>query len=104
MEILLDGILLRTLSRTHLVRPAALDRDAVVRGGQSCQQALAAVDADHLQAFAGQAAGVEVVEEALPFGGALGPRQAVVDDLLPAVGTQAEDYQHRAGRRRRSCG
>ena len=76
------------------MRPAALDRDAVAGGG--CQQALAAVDADHLQAFAGQAAGVEVVEEALPFGGALGPRQAVVDDLLPAVGTQAEDYQHRA--------
>ena len=45
---------------------------------------------------AGQGAGVEVVEKALRFGGALGPRQAVVDDLLPAVGTQAEDYRHRA--------
>ena len=78
------------------MRPATLDRDAVVGGGQGRQQALAAVDADHLQPFAGQAAGVEVVEEALPFGGALGPGQAVVDDLLPAVGTQAEDYQHRA--------
>ena len=78
------------------MRPATLDRDAVVGGGQGRQQALAAVDADHLQAFAGQAAGVEVVEEALPFGGALGPGQTVVDDLLPAVGTQAEDYQHRA--------
>ena len=61
VEILPDGVLLRTLSRTHLVRPAALDRDAVVRGGQGRQQALAAVDADHLQAFAGQAASVEVV-------------------------------------------
>ena len=57
----------------------------MVGGGR--QQALAAVDADHHQA-----ASVEVVEEAL--GGALGSRQAVVDDL--AVGTQAEDYRHRA--------
>ena len=76
------------------MRPATLDRDAVVGGGRGRQQALATVDADHLQAFAGQAASVEVVEEAL--GGALGPGQTVVDDLLPAVGTQAEDYQHRA--------
>ena len=75
VEILPDGVLLRTLSRTHLVRPAALDRDAVVGGGLGRQQALATVDADRLQTFAGQAAGVEVVEEALPFGGALGPRQ-----------------------------
>ena len=41
------------------MRPAALDRDAVVGGGR--QQALAAVDADRLQTFAGQAASVEVV-------------------------------------------
>ena len=51
VEILPDGVL--SLSRTYLVRPAALDRDAVVGGGR--QQALAAVDADRLQPFAGQA-------------------------------------------------
>ena len=67
VKILPDGVL--SLSRTYL-GPAALDRDAVVGGGR--QQALAAVDADHLQPLAGQAASVEVVEEAL--GGALARR------------------------------
>jgi hypothetical protein len=51
-----------------LFAKAALDRNLVVDHGQGGEQALAAVDADHLEAFADQAALVEIVEEALPFG------------------------------------
>ena len=49
-------------------------------------QALAAIDADHLQAVSGQPAAMEAIEEALPFGDALGAGETDVDGLLPAVG------------------
>ena len=65
VEILPDGAL--SLSRTYLVRPAALDRDAVVRGRQGRQQAPSTQ-------IIRQAASVEIVEETLPFGGALARR------------------------------
>ena len=48
--------------------------------------------------------GRECRGRALPFCGALGPRQEVIDNLLLAVGTQAEDYRRRSRRRHRSCG
>ena len=58
VEIMPDGVLIDLAylveDVSDLVRPVALDRDAVVGGGQGRQQALAAVDADHLQTFAGQ--------------------------------------------------
>ena len=48
----------------------------------------------HLQALAGQAAADQIAQEQLPLGGALGAGQAEVDDLLLAVGAQAERDQH----------
>jgi len=54
-----------------LVGPAALDGDAGVDGRQGGEEALAAVDADHLQALAVEAAAVEIGEEALPLNRAL---------------------------------
>ena len=59
-------------------------------------QALAAIDADHLQAVSGQPAAMEAIEEALPFGDALGAGETDVDGLLPAVGAQAQGLQDRA--------
>ena len=44
---------------------------------------------------AGEAALVEVVEEALPLGGAFGARQPKVDDLLLPVGPEAQSHQRR---------
>ena len=55
-----------------LVRPAALHRHLGKGRGQGGEQARAAVDAQHLQALAGQAAAHQVAEEVLPLGGALG--------------------------------
>ena len=99
MEIGLDGGL---IGHSHLVedvsdlvRPAALDGDAGKGGRQGGQQARAAIDADHLEPVAGEAAADEIGEEALPFGGALALRQAEVDDLLLAVGPQPQRHQHR---------
>ena len=79
----------------NLVRPAALDRDAVVNDGQSHKHALAAA-ADHFRGVAGRPAAVQAGEEALPLDCALDSWQLVVDDLLLAVRAQAEDYQYRA--------
>ena len=57
-----------------LVRPAALDGDVGKGRGQGGEQARAAVDAQHLQALAGQPAAHQVAQELLPLGGALGGR------------------------------
>ena len=82
-----------------LCAKAALDGDLVVDHGQGGDEALGAVDADHVEAFADKAALVEVVEEALPFGGAFALRQAKVDHLLLAVPPEAQSHQHRAAQR-----
>ena len=99
VEAVLDGVL---VSLAHLVedvsdlvRPAALEGDARIDGRQGGAEALAAVGADHLQALAAEAATVEAGQEALPFGGALAACQMEVDDLLLAVGADAERHQHR---------
>ena len=63
------------------VRPAALDRDFVIDHGQRGDEPLAAVGANQFEAFAGQAALVEIIEEALPPDGALAAREAKVEDL-----------------------
>ena len=78
-----------------LVRPAALNGNIRKGGGESGDETTAAIDADHLDAFTGQAAAIKVGEEAFPFGGAFALGQAEVDDLLLAVGPQAERHQHR---------
>ncbi len=75
------------------MRPAALHGDRGKGGRQCCQQPAAAIDADHLESLAGQPAADQVTEEVLPFGGALAPRQAEIDDLLLAVPTQAKSDQ-----------
>jgi hypothetical protein len=59
-----------------LVRPAAPDRDVRERGGRGGREPGAAIDADHLEALAGEPAADQVAEEALPGGGALGRRRA----------------------------
>ena len=41
----------------------------------------------------------QIAEKELPFGGALGGRETEVDDLLAAVGAQAQGHQHRPGQR-----
>ena len=79
----------------HLVCPASLNRDGVIDDGQGGEQALAAIDADRLQALASEAAAVQAGQEALPLGGALAGGEAEVDDLLPAVGPDAERHQDR---------
>ena len=65
--------------------------------GKGREQARAAIDAEHLQALAGQATTHEIAQEVLPLRGALGARQAEVDDLLLAVRPQAERDQHGSG-------
>lgn len=72
-----------------LVHPAALDRQVGIDGRERREQAGAAVDADHLEAGAVEAAAEQVAEAGLPLGGALGRGQAEVDDLLAAVGQEA---------------
>src|SRR5271166_1984655 len=67
------------------VGSAALDGDFVVDHGESGEQTRASVDADHVAALACEAAFVEVVEKALPLGGAFAARQAKVDRLLLPV-------------------
>jgi hypothetical protein len=62
-----------------------LHRDVGEGRGQGGEQAGAAVDAQHLQALADEAAAHEVAQELFPLRGALGAGQAEVDDLLPAV-------------------
>jgi len=79
--------------RVSLADMAALDGDVGVGDGQGGEEARAAIDADHLEGLAFEAAAEEVGEEAFPLGGALGRRQAVVDDLLPAVGSEPEGNQ-----------
>ena len=64
-------------------------------GRQRRQKAAAAIDADHLEAVAGEAAADQIAEKALPFGGALACRQAEIDHLLLAVGAQPESDQDR---------
>lgn len=54
-----------------------------------------AVDADHVEALAFEAAAIEVFKEALPFGGTFAGRQMEVDDLLLAVGPETQGHQHR---------
>src|SRR6266403_3771587 len=78
-----------------LVRPAALDGDAREDRWQGSEEAATAIDADHLEPLASEAAAEEVGEEALPFGGAFAARQAEVDDLLLAVGPKPKRDQHR---------
>ncbi len=74
-------------------RPAALDGDAGIDGGQGGEEALAAVGTDHLEALSGEPAAVQVGEEPFPRRGALAGRQAEVDDLLLAVGADAQRHQ-----------
>ncbi len=82
-----------------LVHPAALDGDAGIDHGQGSEQTGTAVDADHLEARAFEATAEEIAEEQLPLGGALGHRQAVIDDLLPAVGPEPKGHQDGAAER-----
>ena len=88
---------LRTLSRMFLILCAqhSCRGDVWVDGGQCGQEALAAVGADYLDPLAGEAAAIEIDEEALSLGGAFAPRQAEVDDLFPAVGPDAKRHQDR---------
>ena len=79
-----------------LVRPAALQGDAGIDRGQGGDQALAAVGTDHLDPVSGEPTTVEIGEELLPRGGALAGGEAEVDDLLLAVGADAERHQDRA--------
>ena len=76
-------------------RPAALDRDRRIDHGQGGQQALATVGADHLERLSSQGAAVQIGEEEFPLGGAFAGCQAIVDDLLPAIGPEAEGHQDR---------
>src|SRR5262249_5935489 len=48
-----------------LVRPAALHRDAVKDTWQDSEQAGAAIDADHVEPFAGAPAAAEIGEESI---------------------------------------
>src|SRR5207302_10627994 len=59
-----------------LVRPAALDRHGGIGGGKRRRETGAAIDADHLERVASDAAADEIAEEALPLGGALALGQA----------------------------
>ena len=78
-----------------LVRPAALDGDVGVDDRQGGEQACAAVDADHVEGRAGKSSAVEIGEKLLPLGRAFAGGQAEVDDLLLAVGPEAEGDEHR---------
>lgn len=71
MDVGLDGLLDLVEDVPNFVRPTPLDEDAMVDHRQGGQQVLAAIDADHLQALAGEPAAVQRGEEALLFGGAL---------------------------------
>jgi hypothetical protein len=75
-----------------LVRPTALDGGVGEGRGQGRQQARAAVDAQHLEALAGQPAAHQIAQPLLPLGGALGGGETKVDDLLtgrPSTGSSA---------------
>ena len=103
VEVVLDGVAVGLAHLVEdvpdLVRPAALQRDAGVDDRQGCDQALAAVGADHLETLSAEASAPEIGEEALPFDGTLAGSQAEVDDLLLAVVPDAERHQHRAPER-----
>jgi hypothetical protein len=78
-----------------LVSPAALHRHARIDDGERRQQPGTAIDADHLEGGADQAAAEQIGEKAFPFGGAFTGRQAKIDDLLLAVGPQTKGDQNR---------
>ena len=84
---------------SDLVRPAALNGDAGIDHRQGGQEARAAVDADHLEPRAFETAAEEIGQEQLPLSRALGHRQAVIDDLLFAIGPQAQGHQDGAAER-----
>ena len=66
---------------------------------QGSQQAAATIDADHVEALAGEPVTVKIGEELLPFGGEFARRQAEVDDLLFAIRAQAQSNENRATER-----
>lgn len=61
--------------------------------GQRRQQAGAAVDADHVEPLAGEAAAIKIVKKQPPFGGALRLGEPKVDLLLAAVRQKAGRHQ-----------
>jgi hypothetical protein len=63
--------------------------------GRAARRPEPTIDAQHLQALAGQAAAHESAQELLPLGAALGRGETKVDDLLLAVGAQPQRDQHR---------
>lgn len=99
MKVGLDG---RLIGDTHLgedipdlVRPAALNGDAGIDERQGGEETLAAIDTDHLEPRAGEAAAIEIGEKLLPLRRTLARGQAVIDDLLLAIRAEAEGHQHR---------
>ena len=63
--------------------------------GQGGGEAVAAVGADHFEAFAGEAVPVEGAEQAFPFGCTFAAGELEVDDLLAPVGEDAEGHRDR---------
>jgi hypothetical protein len=78
------------LSTAGQNRYTALVLDGVVLARKT------AIDADHVEALAGQPAAVEVGEEAFPRGAAFAVGQTEVDDLLLAVRPQPQGDRARA--------
>ena len=66
---------------------------------QGSQQAAATIDADHVEALAGEPVTVKIGEELLPFGGAFARRQAEVFYLIFAIGAQAQTNENGATER-----
>jgi hypothetical protein len=69
--------------------PAALHRDGGIDLWQGGSEALAAIDAKHVEAFANETATIKAREETFPFSSTLARRQMEVDHLLLAIGPDA---------------
>jgi hypothetical protein len=82
-----------------VLSPAALHGIAVQDDRQGSQQAAATIDADHVEALAGEPVTVKIGEKLLPFGSEFARRQAEVDDLLFAIRAQAQSNENRATER-----
>src|SRR5262245_51817245 len=76
-----------------LVSPATLNGDVGKDGWEGSDEALAAIDADHLEALADEAA-VEQIGKKASLGGAFACRQTEIDDLLLVIRPQAQCDQY----------
>jgi len=89
--LILAGDLMKNIS--NFMSPAALDGDLSIDEGESGEESWASVDKNEFERGAVEAAGIEVVKEIFPGELGFGRRLAEINNLLSAVGADAQSDQ-----------